>query len=56
MSSNHQLSDIEYIDHLQYFYLGGVIYGALKRYDAAEDFLETVRSSQPHLRANAGLN
>ncbi|ELU36492.1 hypothetical protein AG1IA_09477 [Rhizoctonia solani AG-1 IA] len=37
------LSDIQYTDNLQYHYLGGCIYGALKRYKEAEDFFETVR-------------
>jgi len=37
-----QVSDLEYTDVLQYYYLGGVIFAALRRYDEAEEFLETV--------------
>ncbi|KAF8752144.1 reductase [Rhizoctonia solani] len=36
-----QISDVQYTDNLQYHYLGGCIYGALKRYKEAEDFFET---------------
>ncbi|KAF9517991.1 hypothetical protein BS47DRAFT_1375491 [Hydnum rufescens UP504] len=42
------LSDLDYNDNLQYHYLGGVIFGALKRYEEAEDFLETAVSSPAH--------
>ncbi|CAE6371019.1 unnamed protein product [Rhizoctonia solani] len=36
-----QISDVQYTDNLQYHYLGGCIYGALKRFKEAEDFFET---------------
>jgi len=42
------VSDLEYTDVLQYYYLGGVIFAALRRYDEAEEFLETAVSSPAH--------
>lgn len=36
-----QISDVQYTDNLQYHYLGGCVYAALKRFKEAEDFFET---------------
>ncbi|KAG9122317.1 hypothetical protein FRC07_001368 [Ceratobasidium sp. 392] len=35
-----QISDVHYTDNLQYHYLGGCVYAALKRFKDAEDFFE----------------
>lgn len=37
-----QLSEVTYLDNLVYYYLGGVIYTALKKYEEAEEFFEMV--------------
>ncbi|CAE6478945.1 unnamed protein product [Rhizoctonia solani] len=36
-----QISDVQYTDNLQYHYLGGCVYAALKRFKEAEEFFET---------------
>ncbi|KAF8317096.1 hypothetical protein DL93DRAFT_2134487 [Clavulina sp. PMI_390] len=43
------VSDLEYTDVLQYYYLGGVAFAALRRFDKAEEFLETAVSSPAHV-------
>ncbi|KAF8607339.1 hypothetical protein BDV93DRAFT_468076 [Ceratobasidium sp. AG-I] len=35
-----QISDVHYTDNLQYHYLGGCVFAALKRFKDAEDFFE----------------